>query len=135
MQSGFLAFHKPKTTVADWFMAVEKDNILMKEWMRCVNLYWKYAKSEGRYFWPHYLFEYMVALDVQVRDIWRSTPKISADGPYTLQRLFKNESKPNTDDLMKILSDERFPVHKLDWRLQVSDEFLEESRKYLIARY
>lgn len=127
MQSGFFAFEKPKTTVADWILAAEANNPLISCWEKYVKLYWKFAFEQGPYFWPHYLFEYMLLYKQCVRDIWSCTPRISSDGPYEAQRFFKEGNK-DMDMFAKILLGEKSPVHKLDWRMDVSDSVLSQIR-------
>lgn len=130
MQSGFFAFGKPKTTVADWFLSSEKNNVLMQCWEKYVNLYWKFAKKEGCYFWPHYLFEYMVRNNAKVRNIWLHTPRISSDGPYAVQRFLKQEGN-SPEECIEMLFDQKFPVHKLDWRIEISDVILNKIKSRL----
>jgi len=125
MQTGFFAFKKIKTTIADWFLASEKKNFLIRCWEQYANLYWKYAKEEGRYFWPHYLFEYLIRNDRQVKTMWLQTPQISSQGPYTVQKYLKEHTN-NRDTAVQMLFDKKFPIHKLDWRIEVSDSFLEQ---------
>lgn len=127
MQSGFFAFNKPKTTIASWFTASEENNFLIKRWEEYVDLYWKFARSPGRYFWFHYLFEYMLMLDSRARTIWFQTPKISADGSYAAQRCLKVEGE-RKDECANIISSGISPVHKLDWKIEVPEGFLSKIR-------
>ena len=127
MQSGFFAFEKPKTTVADWILAAEINNMLIRCWEKYVKLYWRFAFEQGPYFWPHYLFEYMLMYKRGVRDIWSRTPRISSDGPYEAQRFFKGGSG-DMDMFVKILLGEKSPIHKLDWRMDVPESTLSQIR-------
>ncbi len=121
MQSGFFAYSKPKTTVADWFMAVSPKQYLMQLWHQAEFRYWKYVTHEGRYFWPHYLFEYIIFLDTKARNVWNETPKIDAGGPYAVQKFFKTKTNDTATLIAQIqISDS--PVHKLDWRMDLDQE-------------
>lgn len=123
MRSGFFAFYKPKTTIASWFLAVEKDNQLMRRWEEYVACYWKYAEKPNRYFWVHYLFEYLIRNDAAARAIWNDTPHVSSVGPYAAQRCLKGGG--DVAMCASIIESGIAPVHKLDWKMSVPEDFLQ----------
>ena len=125
IHNGFFTYCKPKTTVADWFMVAEENNIIVRRWGEYVNLYWKFANKEGPYFWPHYLFEYLICLNVEVRNIWNSTPHLNSDGPYIAQRYFKQGKEYSDEEFVKILFDQKSPMYKLDRRMEISSSVIE----------
>ena len=130
MQSGFFAFEKPKTTVADWILVAEINNPLIVCWEKYVKLYWKFAFEQGPYFWPHYLFEYMLMYEQGVRSIWSRTPRISSDGPYEAQRFFK-AGNTDMDIFTGILLGKKSPLQKLDWRMDVPEAVISKIRLQL----
>ncbi|HEV7449295.1 MAG TPA: capsular polysaccharide synthesis protein [Candidatus Paceibacterota bacterium] len=126
MQSGFFAFEKPKTTLASWFLAAQQGNNLMAQWAAYTHHYWSLAQKPGRYFWFHYLFEYLVTLNKDARRAWQGTPRVSSQGPYALQRALKSGS--DIAECERILNDQTIRVHKLDWRLDFPEEFVDKLR-------
>lgn len=124
MQSGFFAFGKPKSTLADWFLAAEAGHPLLTRWRDYEIRYWRFATREWRYFWPHYLFEYLIHNDREMRRLWEKTPRVSADGPYAAVFCFKRGGTPQ--EFLDILHGRCAPLHKLDWRLDVPERVLEE---------
>lgn len=121
MQSGFFAFYKQKTTIASWFLAAEKGNGLLREWEEYIARYWKFAKKPNRYFWVHYLFEYLIRNDSLARGVWDKVPRVSSDEPYAAQRCLKRGG--DVDCVKNILASST-PVHKLDWKTMAPDIFL-----------
>ena len=69
------------------------------------------VEAPDDYFWPHYLFAWLVRNDHAVRRAWSRVPKVSADGPHYLRRCLKAGA---TADPAQIA---RAPLQKLDWRL------------------
>lgn len=124
MQSGFFAFQKPKTTLASWFLAAEQGNILVQKWDEYVMRYWKYAHKPGRYFWLHYLFEYLIVRDHVACRIWQDTPQISSTGPYAARDCLRT-SGSDTDRCLNLLLDPNVSVHKLDWKIDIPDIFVD----------
>ena len=121
-QSGFFAFDKPKTTLASWFLVSRKQHLLVVKWQQFADVYWRYLKHQRRY-WIFFLFEYLILFNPQVRAIWFSTPYINSDGAYTVQHLLKAEIKP-IEDCVGLLTKDISPVHKLDWKMEIPDTFL-----------
>ncbi|MBP7005934.1 hypothetical protein KBB27_02325 [Patescibacteria group bacterium] len=130
MQTGFFAFSKQKTTIADWFLASEAGGFLMRQYEQYAYRYWKYANSEERYFWPHYLFEYLVQNNKRIKMLWNQTPHISSQGSYSVQKFLKQEGSDH-EAAIPMLFDEDRPISKLDWRITVSDVWIEKVRSQL----
>jgi hypothetical protein len=64
----------------------------------------------------HYLFNRLARTDATFRDIWKQTPKISADGPHSLQR--HGLDRPPSPQILADIEGRRVPVYKLDWRIE-----------------
>ncbi|MFA7302331.1 MAG: capsular polysaccharide synthesis protein [Candidatus Paceibacterota bacterium] len=124
--NGFFVFSKPKTTVADWIVVATKGHPLIRRWEEYEYRYWKFATSEWRYFWPHYLFEYLIFNNAYCRGVWHNTPRVSSDGPYAAQRQFKADGSEET--LIDNLFGSHAPIHKLDWRMKVSHQLVDALR-------
>jgi len=66
------------------------------------------------YFWHHYTFYRVVTTDERSGELWRQTPKISADIPLRLQRT--GLLKPLSAEFKTIIDGRKYPLHKLNWR-------------------
>ena len=66
------------------------------------------------YFWFHYLFGDLYNSDNKFKELWNSTPKISADGPHYIQKqgLLKNLS----DKVKNHINEVETPLYKLTYR-------------------
>lgn len=129
-QTGFFAFSKQKTTIADWFLVSEPQGYVLQQYEQYAYRYWKYATSEGRYFWPHYLFEYLIQNNRRINMLWNQTPHISSQGGYTVQKFLKQEGSDH-DAAIPMLFDKKHPISKLDWRIPVSEEWIEQVKSRL----
>jgi hypothetical protein len=70
------------------------------------------------YFWFHYLFEYIYIRDNQFREMWGSTPKISADIPHRLQTI--GLFNPLNKEIKAEIDHKISPVYKLTWKYKAS---------------
>ena len=82
MQSGFFAFSRPRPdrVLANWFLASEKDGVLMERWLALCNRYWDAISDTKHYFWMHYLFAHGCRTDRTIAAGWDATPHLSAHG-------------------------------------------------------
>ena len=87
MQSGFFAFARPAQDreLASWFLAARPGNRLLSAWAARALAYWRGRRSTRDYFWLHHQFGELIAIDPQAFADWMSTPRISADGPHSVQ--------------------------------------------------
>jgi len=129
MQTGFFVFHKPKTTVASWFIAAEQNHELICCWKEYVKQYWKFTRKPDIYFWVQYLFEYMILHNIKMRTIWSQTPHINTDGPYAVQRCLKRGAP--SEECVDMVFSGKSPVHKLSWKIDIPDTFLHLLRQQL----
>jgi hypothetical protein len=62
----------------------------------------------------HYMFERVVATDIESKLIWDTTKKLSADGPHEIQRhgFFNLPSRK----IMKNINEKNTPLYKLTWK-------------------
>lgn len=76
--------------------------------------------EDDNYFWFHYLFGRLLEQNNEFRQLWTSTPKISADGPQLLRR--GGLLKPATDRTELLIREKASNVHKLTHRLALPDD-------------
>jgi hypothetical protein len=83
--SGFFAFDRPgpDRMLSNWFLAAVVSSQVIARWHDLTQAYWTGRTERDAYFWHHYLFAKAYETDDEVRRIWDSTPKISADGPHS----------------------------------------------------
>lgn len=84
---GFFAFDKPSQTrpVASWFLAASPGATILDTWYRETLNFWQDRRSTDNYFWFHHLFRDLLTRDADFAQSWDRVPKISADGPHSLQ--------------------------------------------------
>jgi hypothetical protein len=116
MEAGFFAFAAPAPDrpLSSWFLSTESDNYLTSTWHRHVIDYWSKRPATDDYFWFHHLFRDMCETDRAAAEAWREVPKVSADGPHSLQ-FGGNMYLPKEEGLASI--DLTTPVFKLSHRL------------------
>lgn len=86
-QSGFLAFARPAEDreLASWFLAAKPGNRLLAKWAASTVSYWRGRVRSPDYFWLHHQFGELIAMDHEAFADWMATPRISADGPHSVQ--------------------------------------------------
>lgn len=127
LTSGVFVYEKKKTTVADWIVAAQPHHPLIKGWKEYEYRYWRYARDQWRYFWPHYLFEYLFFLSPRMRAEYRRMPRISSNPMYEAQWYFKKGGR-DTETFIARLMNEDAPISKLDWRMEVPEGMLSRMR-------
>lgn len=80
MPQGFFAFDRPspKRMIANWFLASEKQGLIVDRWRRASWRYWEGRQERDNYFWHHIQFAKIYKEDAQMRALWDATPKVSA---------------------------------------------------------
>lgn len=127
MQSGFFAFgvHVADRILSNWFLASETGGTVVTRWEESARLYWKGRSEPHAYFWTHYLFEWLVRTDGEVRQCWRDTPRVHAAAALLLKRaLIGRWDESSTLACLRESGPDAVPVHKLDWK-KGSLEYLE----------
>lgn len=132
LKEGFFAFEKSKTTLASWFLVAEEGNTLIRRWNDSTIRYWRTASEPGRYFWLHYLFEYLLLLEPSVRRIWEGIPKISSKEPYAMRDCLREGD--DSQLCVALLKKGEATVHKLDWRMKIDEVLLDRFRAQLFTR-
>ncbi|MER9581311.1 capsular polysaccharide synthesis protein [Mesorhizobium sp. M0276] len=114
--SGFFAFSKPAEDreLASWFLAAHVGSALLDKWVARTIAYWRGRRSTRDYFWLHHLFGELCATDPDANRLWQKTPRISADGPHSVQ----NVGMYKEYDLHKDEVDWTAPVFKLTHRVE-----------------
>lgn len=84
---GFFAFDRPAPDrpIASWFLASQAGNPLLAKWTTKALKYWRDRERSDDYFWVHHLFGQLLDEDPAARLDWARTPKLSADGPHSIQ--------------------------------------------------
>jgi hypothetical protein len=86
-QTGFFAFERPAEDrdLATWFLAVCPGNRLLAKWAARSLAYWDGRTATQDYFWAHHQFGELLAIDAEAFADWQAVPRISADGPHSVQ--------------------------------------------------
>jgi hypothetical protein len=86
-QTGFFAFARPAEgrELATWFLAVRPGNELLAKWAARSFKYWNGRTATRDYFWVHHQFGELIAIDPDAFAAWQGVPRISADGPHSVQ--------------------------------------------------
>lgn len=111
---GFFAFARPSEDreLASWFLAAKPGNRLLAAWAARVLAYWRDRIATQDYFWLHHQFGELITIDTRAFADWNVTPRISADGPHSVQKAgFGNDF-----DEVKDRVDWSAPVFKLTYR-------------------
>lgn len=67
------------------------------------------------YYYFHYTFNRLTRTDPAFAEVWEQTPKVSADGPHSLQ--FHGLDRPPSPQIRAEIEQRRVPMYKLDWRI------------------
>jgi hypothetical protein len=117
MTEGFFAFATPGPgrSLASWFLGAASDDHLISSWCRWTMEYWSNRPDSNDYFWFHHLFRDMCESDHLAMEEWIRVPKVSADGPHSLQLhgLAQHPAEPGVIESI----DWATPVFKLTHRL------------------
>jgi hypothetical protein len=118
--SGFFAFDRlgPDRMLSTWFLAADIPSPVISRWRDLTKAYWAVRTERDAYFWAHYLFAKAYETDDEVRCIWDSTPKISADGPHSFVPYQETLFGPVTDRARSIVETAPFPMLKLTHNLR-----------------
>lgn len=87
VQTGFFAFARPgeDREIATWFLAAAPGNSLLAKWAARAVDYWREREATLDYFWVHHQFGELITIDQDAFTAWQSTPRISANGPHSVQ--------------------------------------------------
>lgn len=109
------AVHRP---FASWLMAAERDSYLVS---RFRGVYEEYIRAYGDYhvFALHYVFEYLLRSDRKFSRQFAQMPSISANPSLAFGRWISEPDRWPRPDAQGV------PVHKLSWKLPISQEDLD----------
>jgi hypothetical protein len=116
MSQGFFAFAAPAQDrlLSSWFLSAVPDHYLISAWCRRIVEYWSDRPNAENYFWFHDLFNDLCNSDDIAAEAWLRVPKISADGPHSVQ-FGGLMYRPQADAIDSV--DWTTPVFKLTYRL------------------
>ncbi len=129
--SGFFMFSNPAEDrdIENWFIASTKSNPLIDNWRRQIEKYYlQVKKTHPAYFITFYIYQWMLMHDDMLKTLSRKASTLNAAPCF----LMKSYLLGNTDliELQKHIEN-GLPLSKLDWRLEVSEEVLDEKIKLL----
>lgn len=131
--TGFFGFElKLKRMLSSWFLYSEKNNYIIQKWKEKTILYWKNHNKMHHYFWFHYLFRDLYNSDNKFKELWDSTPKISANGPHYIQQqgLLNKLSDKVTNHINEI----KTPLYKLSYKYDMKKYNEECNLSYLLDK-
>jgi len=106
-------------------------SIFRKLWNRNVNTtknwHSDFAKNVLKtypYYIFHYTFNKIILEDADCRHIWTDTKPYLEDDPRILKRLSRKRS--NTSKAVEFVSSQKSPMHKLNWRKDLTTDFWRE---------
>ena len=117
--TSFFAFDKPgkNRLISTWFLYGDKNSYIIKKWKEKTINYWKNNDKMHNYFWFHYLFNDLYNSDNKFKELWDSTPKISANGPHYLEILgLLNKTSNKVKNHIKEV---KTPFYKLSYKYDI----------------
>ena len=132
ISTGFFGFDKPgkDRLLSSWFLYSEKKNYIIQKWKEKTILYWKNHNKMHHYFWFHYLFGDLYNSDNKFKELWDSTPKISADGPHYIQS--QGLLNKLSDKVTNHINDIKTPLYKLSYKYDMEKYNEECNLSYLM---
>lgn len=130
--TGFFAFDKPgeDRLLSNWFLYSEKNNYIIQKWKEKIINYWKNNNKINHYFRHHYLFGDLYNSDNKFKELWDSTPKISAHGPPYIQR--QGLLTKLSDQVKNHINEVKTPLYKLTYRYDIKKYNEECNLSYLM---
>ena len=134
ISTNFFGFElKSDRMLSSWFLYSEKHNYIIQKWKRNVieyvnninilgtnivhtslNIWNKDKYDHKHYFWFHYLFGDLYNSDNKFKELWDSTPKISANGPHYIQK--QGLLNKLSDKVKNHIDNVKTPLYKLTYR-------------------
>ena len=121
---GFFGFARPgpDRMLSTWFLAASPANLIIETWRQATIVYWHGRSERHIYFWVHALFEKCYAENSAFRNIWDSTPKISAMHRFHFSPDSTQLHDPVSDDDRRSMQNPQIPVFKLTNKIEVSQD-------------
>ena len=120
--TGFFAFNFKRESggrlLSSWFLYGEKSNYIIQKWKQKTIQYWNTHDKIHTYFWFHRLFTHLCKSDKKFKQIWKSSPKLSAIPPHYIQSkgLLKKLSAAVKNHIDNVI----VPVYKLSYKYNKS---------------
>jgi hypothetical protein len=129
---GFFAFDRPKPDrmISSWFLMAKPHNHIIEVWYKMLLDYWSIRSTPDEYFWIHRLFKASYDSDAEMRAMWDSIPKISADGPHFYVPYDKTLPRRVRAKDTEMLEAAKIPMLKLTHRVP-----LEKTPRGSVLRY
>jgi len=148
----FLAFsyENSEFLLSSWFIAAPKGSYILSKWAERTDEYWNSDRKlevgprqpkrfknrllrQGNfldiahvnahpYFWLHYLFDDLIQKDQIAAQIWGDTASPSSEVAHRLQSTLRKFGSTRPRKLRRAWA--ASPVHKLDWRLDIDEQFV-----------
>jgi len=101
---------------ASWFIASERDSLMIREWKRIVDQYWSVRSKVHDYFWLDFMFGELVAKNTQFREKWMRAPYVSCGAEGQSHMLGDGLMVSSDSETKKILAERPPYVLKLCWK-------------------
>ena len=129
--TGFFGFElKSDRMLSSWFLYSEENNYIIQKWKEKTILYWKNHNKMHHYFWFHYLFGDLYNSENKFKELWDSTPKISADGPHYIQ--IQGLLNKLSDNVKNHINEVKTPLYKLTYKYDMKKYNEECNLSYLL---
>jgi len=131
-KNDFFAFDKPgpDRLISNWFLYSKKNGYIINKWLDSTIQYYKSHNTAHTYFIHHYLFGDLYNSDHIFKNNWDDVPKISADGPHSVQlKMFNdinNETKYQIDN-------KNIPLYKLTYKCDFNNNSKNSVLSYLYS--
>ena len=134
ISTGFFAFDKPGNNrlLSNWFLYSEKKNYIIQKWKKKIINYWKKHNKIDNYFRHHYLFGDLYSSDNKFKELWDSTPKISANGPRYI--LIHGLLQKLSDNVKNHINEVKAPLYKLTYKCGTRKHYGECNLIYLLNK-
>jgi hypothetical protein len=128
-ENEFDNLEQPQSAVAEFVACVLNRNLFLPRlWLRKPMIR---LLRTAPYMVYHYQFADLVARDRACREIWRRTPKISADGPHRLLKY--GLLSPLSPEVREWIGGADPPLFKLSWKLEADEIPADSVLGYLYA--
>ena len=116
-ENEFDNLEQPQSAVAEIMARVLNRNLFLPRlWLRKPMIR---LLRTAPYMVYHYQFADLVAADPECREVWKQTPKVSADGPHRLLKY--GLLKPASPEIRKCIDEADPPLFKLSWKRGADD--------------
>lgn len=122
MPFGFFAFTvTEQNTVANWFIAAEKGNLIVKAWRDMAYSYWSCAQKATAYFMYYDLFSLAMIMNKPAGRMWKYSTRIERTQPNILRYEFLNRGMETR--FSDFVHRDMIPLHKFSFRETIPEEF------------